>query len=90
MLARIKDILIITTPEDHAAFKRLLGTGKQWGINLDYAVQAKPDGLAQAFVIGADFVRGHSSCLILGDNLLYGHGLHSIKWVLDINLLIIF
>jgi len=78
MLARIKDILIITTPEDRAAFKRLLGTGKQWGINLDYAVQPKPDGLAQAFVIGADFVRGHSSCLILGDNLLYGHGLSDV------------
>jgi len=78
MLARIKDILIITAPEDHAAFKRLLGTGRQWGINLDYAVQAKPDGLAQAFVIGADFVRGHSSCLILGDNLLYGHGLSDV------------
>lgn len=75
MLAGIRDILIITTPDDQAAFRKLLGTGAQWGINLDYAVQAKPDGLAQAFVIGANFVHGHHSCLVLGDNLLYGHGL---------------
>ena len=75
MLAGIRDILIITTPQDQAAFKRLLGTGKQWGAKFDYAVQPKPDGIAQAFVIGADFVRGHPSCLILGDNILYGHGL---------------
>ena len=75
MLARIREILIITTPQDQAAFKQLLGNGEQWGMRLDYAVQPSPDGLAQAFVIGADFVRGHPSCLILGDNILYGHGL---------------
>jgi glucose-1-phosphate thymidylyltransferase len=75
MLAGIRDILIITTPHDQAAFKHLLGTGAQWGVGFDYAVQPAPNGLAEAFVIGADFVRGHPSCLILGDNILYGHGL---------------
>lgn len=75
MLAGIRDILIITTPQDQAAFKHLLGTGKQWGARFDYAAQPAPDGIAQAFVVGADFVRGHPSCLILGDNILYGHGL---------------
>src|SRR6476659_7671440 len=75
MLADIRDVLIITTPQDQAAFKHLLGTGAQWGMRLEYAVQPSPDGLAQAFVIGADFVRGHPSCLILGDNILYGAGL---------------
>jgi glucose-1-phosphate thymidylyltransferase len=75
MLADIREILIITTPESQAAFKHLLGTGKQWGIQLEYAEQPVPNGLAQAYVIGADFARGHPSCLILGDNILYGHGL---------------
>jgi glucose-1-phosphate thymidylyltransferase len=75
MLADIREVLIITTPQDQAAFKHLLGTGDQWGMRLEYAVQPTPNGLAQAFVIGADFVRGHPSCLILGDNIIYGHGL---------------
>jgi len=78
MLAGIKDVLIITTPEDQASFKKLLGTGRQWGLRLDYAVQPSPDGLAQAFIIGEDFLRGHPSCLVLGDNLIYGHGLSEV------------
>ncbi len=75
MLAGIRDILVITTPEDNAAFRRLLGHGNQWGINLHYAVQPEPRGLAEAFLIGKPFIRGGPVCLILGDNLFYGHGL---------------
>ena len=75
MLAGIQDILLITTPEDQAAFQRLLGDGSSWGINLVYAVQQRPEGLAQAYQIGADFVGDKPSALILGDNIFYGHGL---------------
>jgi glucose-1-phosphate thymidylyltransferase len=75
MLAGIREILVITTPQDQSAFKHLLGTGKQWGLALEYAVQPAPEGLAQAFTIGADFVRGRPSCLVLGDNIVHGHGL---------------
>ncbi|MGF1710718.1 glucose-1-phosphate thymidylyltransferase RfbA [Vibrio kagoshimensis] len=72
MLAGIKDILIITTPEDNAGFKRLLGDGSDFGINLEYAIQPSPDGLAQAFIIGEKFIGDDSVCLVLGDNIFYG------------------
>ncbi|SDL67775.1 glucose-1-phosphate thymidylyltransferase [Modicisalibacter muralis] len=74
MLAGIQDILIITTPEDEAGFKRTLGNGEQFGINLAYAIQPSPDGLAQAFIIGEDFIGDSSVCLVLGDNIFYGQG----------------
>lgn len=72
MLAGIKDILIITTPEDNDGFKRLLGDGSDFGINLEYAIQPSPDGLAQAFIIGEEFIGDDSVCLVLGDNIFYG------------------
>jgi glucose-1-phosphate thymidylyltransferase len=77
MLAGIRDILIITTPEDSAQFQYLLDDGAQWGLNIEYAVQPSPDGLAQAFIIGADFLGNSPATLILGDNIYYGEGLSS-------------
>ena len=75
MLAGIRDVLIITTPHDAEQFNKLLGNGSQWGINLQYAVQPSPDGLAQAFIIGREFINRSRCCLILGDNIFYGHRL---------------
>ena len=74
MLAGICDILIITTPEDSVSFRRLLGDGSSWGVNLSYKVQPSPDGLAQAFIIGEDFIGNDDVCLVLGDNIFYGQG----------------
>lgn len=74
MLAGIKDILIITTPDDQPAFIRLLGDGRQFGINIEYAIQPSPDGLAQAFIIGDNFIGNDSVCLVLGDNIFFGQG----------------
>jgi glucose-1-phosphate thymidylyltransferase len=83
MLAGIRDVLVISTPQDTPRFAQLLGDGSGWGMNLSYAVQPSPDGLAQAFIIGADFVRGGPSALVLGDNIFHGHELHQLLTTAD-------
>jgi glucose-1-phosphate thymidylyltransferase len=84
MLAGIRDILLISTPQDTPRFQQLLGDGGQWGLNLQYAVQDSPDGLAQAFIIGDSFIGNHPSALVLGDNIFYGHDLHKLLTGADV------
>ncbi|EYC50342.1 glucose-1-phosphate thymidylyltransferase [Hylemonella gracilis str. Niagara R] len=86
MLAGITDILLISTPQDTPRFTQLLGDGSQWGLNLQYAVQPSPDGLAQAFIIGEKFVGHHPSALVLGDNIFHGHGFQDLLQAADRNL----
>ena len=83
MLAGIRDIMIITTPQDQDQFKRLLGDGSQWGIRLEYKVQPSPDGLAQAFILAEDFLDGAPSAMVLGDNIFFGHGLPQVLAAAD-------
>ena len=83
MLAGIKDILVITTPQDQEQFQRLLGDGSQWGIHLEYKIQPSPDGLAQAFILAEDFLDGNPSAMVLGDNIFFGHGLQDIVTAAD-------
>jgi len=84
MLAGIRDILVISTPQDTPRFEQLLGNGAQWGLNISYAVQPKPEGIAQAFLVGADFIGSDPCALVLGDNIFYGHELaHDLKRAAD-------
>ena len=83
MLAGIREILIITTPQDQDQFQRLLGDGSQWGIHLEYKIQPSPDGLAQAFILAEDFLDGAPSAMVLGDNIFFGHGLPEVLAAAD-------
>jgi glucose-1-phosphate thymidylyltransferase len=83
MLTGIRDILIITTPEDQTQFQRMLGDGSQWGINLSYKIQPNPEGLAQAFILAEDFLTGAPSAMVLGDNVFFGHGLPEVLAAAD-------